>query len=350
MQKRFQQLAGAALDSLGLSRIEDEQLIAHLDTLDEVESYLRDVEKASNDVYSSFESTRDSTSNLISSTSELLQCYNKDPTIRNAVSRFKKVKSVCETSLDKQIKSRIEENIFAKLELRRDVLHAIHKQIEECSQLVSRHRLVLENYNSIKADEEALKLLTEAEIADMQQECDKLRIAVEEQRIQLDGDVTNYVTNTLQFIVECYSYLGNLTSLIQASLHTAVTFTPDVPANLYPPESATKETIQLSLKAGLSTIQCVEVKKGEHIWWEVSASGDLGFGVLFKNAQDPKEAEKGTQEMGIETVEAVHRIDPSTEEIRGHLECEKDGLVEFGFDNSYSYFRGKSIEINVFKQ
>ena len=63
----------------------------------------RDVEKASNDVYSSFESTRDSTSNLISSTSELLQCYNKDPTLRNAVSRFKKVKSVCETSLDKQI-------------------------------------------------------------------------------------------------------------------------------------------------------------------------------------------------------------------------------------------------------
>ena len=95
-----------------------------------------------------------------------------------------------------------------------------------------------------------------------------------------------------------------------------MTFTPDVPANLYPPESATKETIQLSLKAGLSTIQCVEVKKGEHIWWEVSASGDLGFGVLFKNAQDPKEAEKGTQEMGIETVEAVHPIDPSTEEIR----------------------------------
>ena len=101
-----------------------------------------------------------------------------------------------------------------------------------------------------------------------------------------------------------------------------MTFTPDVPANLYPPESATKETIQLSLKAGLSTIQCVEVKKGEHIWWEVSASGDLGFGVLFnleletKESADPKEAEKGTQEMGIETVEAVHRIDPSTEEIR----------------------------------
>lgn len=41
MQKRFQQLAGAALDSLGLSRIEDEQLIAHLDTLDKIEANLR---------------------------------------------------------------------------------------------------------------------------------------------------------------------------------------------------------------------------------------------------------------------------------------------------------------------
>lgn len=95
-----------------------------------------------------------------------------------------------------------------------------------------------------------------------------------------------------------------------------MTFIPDVPADLYPPESATKSTIQLSLKAGLSMIRCVEVKKGEHIWWEVNASGDLGFGVLFKNVQDPKEAEKRTQDMGIETVEAVHRIDPSTEEIR----------------------------------
>lgn len=63
----------------------------------------RDVEKASNDVYASFEATRESTSNVISSASELLQCYNKDPTIRNAVTCFKNVKSVCETSLDKQI-------------------------------------------------------------------------------------------------------------------------------------------------------------------------------------------------------------------------------------------------------
>ena len=41
MQKRFQQFAGAALDSLGLSKIEDEQLVNHLQTLDETEKSLR---------------------------------------------------------------------------------------------------------------------------------------------------------------------------------------------------------------------------------------------------------------------------------------------------------------------
>lgn len=81
--------------------------------------------------------------------------------------------------------------------------------------MISSYSLVLDNYNSIKADEEALKLLTEAEITDMLQECDKLRVAVEERRIQLDGDVTNYVTNTIQFIVECYSYVRILMSFDQ---------------------------------------------------------------------------------------------------------------------------------------
>lgn len=43
MQKRLQQLAGAALDSLGLSKIEDTQLLGHLRSLDEMEVSLRSV-------------------------------------------------------------------------------------------------------------------------------------------------------------------------------------------------------------------------------------------------------------------------------------------------------------------
>ena len=41
MQRTLQQLAGAALDSLGLSKIEDAQLLAHLHTLDSMEVSLR---------------------------------------------------------------------------------------------------------------------------------------------------------------------------------------------------------------------------------------------------------------------------------------------------------------------
>ena len=101
-------------------------------------------------------------------------------------------------------KQRIEENIFAKLELRRDVLHSIHRRIEECSQLRSRYMLVFDNYMSMQEDKEALATLSEQEIGDMRDECDRLK---EQQRLQLDGDITNYITNTRQFILDCYTYV-----------------------------------------------------------------------------------------------------------------------------------------------
>ena len=41
MQKRFQQLTDIALDTLGLSRIEDAQLVEHLKVLDLMEKDLR---------------------------------------------------------------------------------------------------------------------------------------------------------------------------------------------------------------------------------------------------------------------------------------------------------------------
>lgn len=34
---------------------------------------------------------------------------------------------------------------------------------------------------------------------------------------------------------------------------------------------------------------------------------------------------------------------------RGNMECASDGTIEFGFDNSFSYFRSKTIEIVVYR-
>ena len=345
MQKRFQQFAGAALDSLGLSKIEDEQLVNHLRTLDETEKSLRDVEKASSEVYASFETTRESTSNVVSAATELLSAFDKDPVIRNTLVRFMNLRLTCDTSLDNHIKQRIEENIFAKLELRRDVLHSIHRRIEECSQLRSRYMLVFDNYMSMQEDKEALATLSEQEIGDMRDECDRLKVQLEQQRLQLDGDITNYITNTRQFILDCYTYLGSLSSLVNASMNTALTSLPAVQPNQNPPETATKETMNVVLKAGLSTIQSISVAKGEQVWWEISASGDIGFGVLFKKTSTEETGEK----VAPETVEKIRRVDPAMEEIRGHMECASDGTIEFGFDNSFSYFRSKTIEIVVYR-
>ena len=50
MQKRFQQLAGAALDTLGLSKIDDPILVEYLDNLDEIEVLFRYIYLTNNEV------------------------------------------------------------------------------------------------------------------------------------------------------------------------------------------------------------------------------------------------------------------------------------------------------------
>lgn len=87
------------------------------------------------------------------------------------------------------------------------MLHSIHRRIEECSQLRSRYTLVLDNYTSMQEDKEALATLSEQEIGDLRDECDRLKAQLEQERLQLDGDITNYIANTRQFILDCYTYV-----------------------------------------------------------------------------------------------------------------------------------------------
>ena len=74
----------------------------------------------------------------------------------------------------------------------------------------SRYTLVLDNYTSMQEDKEALATLSEQEIGDMRDECDRLKVQLEQQRLQLDGDITNYIANTRQFILDCYTYVGTM--------------------------------------------------------------------------------------------------------------------------------------------
>lgn len=51
-------------------------------------------------------------------------------------------------------RSRIEETIFAKLEVRREVLSSIRKRIERCSQDCVRLRMVSTNLESTRAEQQ----------------------------------------------------------------------------------------------------------------------------------------------------------------------------------------------------
>ena len=54
-------------------------------------------------MYASFETTRESTSNVVSAATELLSAFDKDPVIRNTLVRFKNLRLTCDTSLDNHI-------------------------------------------------------------------------------------------------------------------------------------------------------------------------------------------------------------------------------------------------------
>ena len=65
--------------------------------------------------------------------------------------------------------------------------------------------------------------------------------------------------------------------------------------------------------------------------------------VAVKDEEKSRVVEKPV----IDTVVAIRRVDPSKEDIRGYFECKEEGCLEFGFDNSFSYFRTKIVELNL---
>ncbi|CBK21618.2 uncharacterized protein [Blastocystis hominis] len=276
MQRTLQQLAGAALDSLGLSKIEDAQLLAHLHTLDSMEVSLRDIEKVSSEVFSAFESMQTSMSNVISSSTELVNAYDKDPTMKSTLSCYKNMYMFSTSKLEKELRSRIEENIFAKVEIRREVLSSIRKRIEDCNQLNAHYTNVSHNLDSIRSDPANLEQLTPTELSDLESECAQLQSQVLEQKEQLANDISSYVTNTRQFLCECYHYLGSLDSLLLTSFHTSLTENRGDDAFPPIPETAATQVVPLQITAGLSTIHYFNMKVFPRGWVEGRAERACG--------------------------------------------------------------------------
>ena len=118
----------------------------------------------------------------------------------------------------------MEETIFSKLDLRREVLATLHKQVEECSQQRAHYNIVYENYLSIENDEEAKEAMSADDIMSIQTECDRLRIHLEEKKMQVASDIDNYVNSTSQFLLDSYQYVRMdncviLYKIISSSVH-----------------------------------------------------------------------------------------------------------------------------------
>ena len=103
------------------------------------------------------------------------------------------------------------------MEIRREVLSSIRKRIEDCNQLNAHYTNVSHNLDSIRSDPANLEQLTPTELSDvvstfphssqLESECAQLQSQVLEQKEQLANDISSYVTNTRQFLCECYHYV-----------------------------------------------------------------------------------------------------------------------------------------------
>ena len=133
------------------------------------------------------------------------------------------------------------------------------------------------------------------------------------------------------------------------------------------PKTSMDETPRPELEAGEAAepSEAVESKEasGEasgEVSREVHDAHDALAEKEATEAVEPKEATEATEvavkdgetarvveKPVIDTVVAIRRVDPSKEDIRGYFECKEEGCLEFGFDNSFSYFRTKIVELNL---
>lgn len=65
--------------------------------------YCRDIEKASNEVFSYFENMQSSMLCVITASTEITNAYDKDPVLKDTLSRYKNMYSISTSKIEKEL-------------------------------------------------------------------------------------------------------------------------------------------------------------------------------------------------------------------------------------------------------
>lgn len=99
-------------------------------------------------------------------------------------------------------------------------------------------------------------------------------------------------------------------------------------------DESTMEIKKMEIKAGSKFLIPTETVAGDIVsWWIKTESHDLSIGVDFKIEGDHS----------IHNVVHNKRFTTSTIAMQGCYTCETNGIVEITLDNSFSYFKSKSV-------
>ena len=74
----------------------------------------RDIEKVSSEVFSSFESMQTSMASVITSSTELMNAYDKDPTMKSTLSCYKNMYMFSTSRLEKELVASVFRNLISR--------------------------------------------------------------------------------------------------------------------------------------------------------------------------------------------------------------------------------------------
>lgn len=174
---------------------------------------------------------------------------------------------------------------------------------------------------------------------EFEEEFEKLRIIVDQQKLQLQSDVHFILEKEIPFVEHS---MDVIMGMMQRSVtHNASLLTKEPPSYLLNPDAPFVEgkedsEIDFVVTAGGSHILPLSIKKGREIIWSIQTDGsDIGFRLVYRD-----------EKMNETVIEPLHRICVSGA-YQGSYVGVGSGMLELLFDNSHAFFRSKKIHVRL---
>ncbi|KAK8821709.1 hypothetical protein AV274_5952 [Blastocystis sp. ATCC 50177/Nand II] len=332
MKWSLDQLAGLSAITNQFGGVDDPDLSLLLDRIKGLEDAYDHIEKACGDVQEFSLTMVDS----IRSMSLSLQALGTaDPKSEEACMFGAHVRNL-DMEYGKWVKAKldieVEDFMVNELKEKRNSLSDLRQRINSCSRSSSSFQEMQLQVNQMKKEG--------AVDAGVMEEYEKLKIVVDQQKLQLQSDVHFIIERDTPFVEHAFDIVQGM---MQRSIaHNSALLTQEPPKFLVHPEAPFVEgkedsEIDFTVSPNGFHILPLSIKKGKEIFWAITTFGsEIYFRLLFKD-----------EKMAENVILPAQRICSTTTPVLGSYTGTESGMLEMLFDNSNALFRSKRIHLRL---